>query len=70
MELLSRHFRTRIIELIAQPINLLATIAQRGNGLIDQIKQRTDVEIIEVTRKNRDQLPEELARKIKLQLEK
>ena len=70
MELLSRHFQTRIIELLAQPINLLATIAQRGNGLIDQIKQRTDVEIIEVTRKNRDQLPEELARKIKLQLEK
>jgi nucleoside-triphosphatase len=70
MELLSRHFRTRIIELLAQPINLLATIAQRGNGLIDQIKQRSDVEIIQVTLKNRGELPQELARKIKIQLGK
>jgi nucleoside-triphosphatase len=70
MELLSRRFRTRIIELLVQPINLLATIAQRGNGLIDQIKQRSDVEIIQVTLKNRHQLPGELAQKIKIQLGK
>ena len=70
MELLSHRFRTRIIELLAQPLNLLATIAQRGNGLIDQIKQRSDVEIIQVTRENRGELPEELAQRIKLQLGK
>jgi nucleoside-triphosphatase len=70
MELLSRHFRSRIIELLAQPTNLLATIAKKGNGLIDQMKRRSDVEIIEVTRKNRDDLPAELARKIKIELGK
>jgi nucleoside-triphosphatase len=77
MELLSRPFRTQIIELLAQPTNLLAqptnllaTITKRGNGFVDQIKHRSDVEIIEVTRKNRDDLPEELAQKIKIQLEK
>jgi nucleoside-triphosphatase len=70
MELLSRHFRSRISELLAQPTNLLATIAKKGNGLIDQMKRRSDVEIIEVTRKNRDDLPDELARKIKIELEK
>jgi nucleoside-triphosphatase len=70
MELLSRRFRSRIIELLAQPTNLLATISKKGNGLIDQIKRRIDIEIIEVTRKNRDELPEELARKIKIQLRK
>jgi nucleoside-triphosphatase len=70
MELFSRHFRNRIIELLAQPTNLLATIAKRGKGFIEQIKGRTDVEIIEVTRKNRDELPEELARKIKIALGK
>jgi nucleoside-triphosphatase len=70
MELLSRHFRSRIIELLAQPTNLLTTIAKKGNGLIDQMKRRSDVEIIEVTRKNRDDLPDELARKIKIELEK
>lgn len=70
MELLSRQFRIRIIELLAQPTNLLATITRKGNGFIDQIKRRSDVEIIEVTRKNRDELPEELAGKIKIQLGK
>jgi nucleoside-triphosphatase len=68
MELLSRQFRIRIIELLAQPTNLLATITKKGNGFIDQIKRRSDVEVIEVTRRNRDELPEPLARKIKIQL--
>jgi nucleoside-triphosphatase len=70
MELLSGQFRIRITELLATPTNLLATITKKGNGFVDQIKHRRDVEIIEVTRKNRDQLPEELARKIKIQLRK
>jgi nucleoside-triphosphatase len=70
MELLSRSFRNRIIELLAQPTNLLATIAKRGRGFIEQIKGRTDVEIIEVTRNNRDELSNELARKIKIELGK
>jgi nucleoside-triphosphatase len=70
MELLSRHFRRRITDLLAQPINLLATIAKRGRGFIEQIKGRNDVELIEVTRNNRDELPEELARKIRIALGK
>jgi nucleoside-triphosphatase len=59
-----------MIELLAQPTNILATITKRGDGFIDQIKRRSDVEIIEVTPKNRDELPEELARKIKIRLGK
>jgi nucleoside-triphosphatase len=70
MELLSRHFRGTIIELLAQPTDLLATIAKRGRGFIEQIKGRTDVEMIEVTRNNRDELPEALARKIRIALGK
>ena len=68
MELLSRQFRIRIVELLAQPTNLLATITKKGNGFADQLKRRSDIEIIEVTRKNRDELPDELARKIRIQL--
>src|SRR6266545_106753 len=68
MELLSRPFRSRIIELLAEPTSLLATIAKKGNGLLDQMKRRSDVKVIEVTRKNRDELPEALARKIKIEL--
>jgi nucleoside-triphosphatase len=64
MELLSGRFRGKIIELLGQPINLLATLSKKGDGLIDQIKRRRDVEIIEVTCKNRDELPKELFRKM------
>jgi nucleoside-triphosphatase THEP1 len=68
MELLSREFRTRITDLLAQPTNLLATIAKKGKGFVQQIKARNDIELIEVTRTNRDQLPDKIARKIKEEL--
>ena len=68
MELLSREFRTRITDLLAHPTNLLATIAKKGKGFVQQIKARNDIELIEVTRTNRDQLPDKIARKIKEEL--
>jgi nucleoside-triphosphatase THEP1 len=40
MELLSRQFRRRINELLAQPTNVLATITKTSNGFIDQLKRR------------------------------
>jgi hypothetical protein len=45
--------------------SLLATIAERGNGFIDQVKCRSDVEIIEGHGENRERLPEKVVRKIK-----
>jgi nucleoside-triphosphatase len=68
MELLSREFRTRITDLLAEPTNLLATIARKGKGFVAQIKARNDIELIEVTRTNRDRLPDKIARKIKAAL--
>ena len=65
MELLSREFRSKIIDLLAQPVNLLATIAKKGRGFIEQLKSRNDIELIEVTPHNRDQLVTEIERKIK-----
>jgi len=70
MELLSDQFRDSIIDLFEQRTNLLATIAKKGNGFIDRIKRRSDAEIVEVTRKNRDELPDELARKIRIRFGK
>jgi nucleoside-triphosphatase len=70
MELLSRKFRDRIIDLLAQPTNLLATIARRGKGFVEQIKSRNDIELIEVTRKNRDPLREEIQQRIRTALGK
>ena len=64
MELLSPKFRKGVVDLLARPANMLATIAEKGRGFVDQIKGRNDVELLEVTRENRDRLPEELAEKI------
>ncbi|HWO43177.1 MAG TPA: NTPase [Candidatus Eisenbacteria bacterium] len=70
MELFSPLFRTRIIELLDRPANLLATITKHGNGFVAQIKRRSDVELIEVTRANRDALAQALARAIRSRLER
>lgn len=64
MELLSRRFRDKLVDLLARPANLLATIAKKGKGFIEQIKGRNDIELIEVTRDNRDRLPSEIAARI------
>lgn len=64
MELISRAFRDKLIDLLARPVSLLATIAKKGKGYIEQIKGRNDVEIIEVTRENRQRLPREIAARI------
>lgn len=61
MELLSRRFRDKLVDLLAQPVNLLATIARKGRGFIEQIKGRNDIELIEVTRENRNRLPDQIA---------
>ena len=65
MELLSPSFRNKVIDLLARHSNLLATIAKKGKGFIEQIKGRNDIELIEVTCENRDHLAEEIARRVK-----
>ena len=64
MELLSPRFRNKVVDLLAQPSNLLATIAKKGKGFIEQLKARNDIELIEVTRENRDRLVGEIAGRI------
>ena len=68
MELLSQRFRHKVIDLLARPSNLLATVAKKGKGFIEQIKGRNDIELVEVTRENRNHLAEEIARRIKKEL--
>jgi nucleoside-triphosphatase len=64
MELISRAFRDKLIDLLARPASLLATIAKKGKGYIEQIKGRNDIEIIEVTRENRERLPRQIVARI------
>lgn len=68
MELFSQKFRNKLIDLLARSSNFLATIAKKGKGFIEQIKGRNDVELIEVTRANRDHLVEEITMRIKREL--
>ncbi|HWP58059.1 MAG TPA: NTPase [Candidatus Acidoferrales bacterium] len=68
MELLSPRFRSSLIDLLARPTNLLATIAKRGKGFLEQIKGRNDIDLVEVTRENRDRLPEQIAARIEREL--
>lgn len=68
MELLSRRFRDKLVDLLARPVHLLATVAKKGKGFIEQIKGRNDIEIIDVTRENRSRLPGEIAARIRKEL--
>ncbi|MCP4748246.1 MAG: NTPase [Desulfobacteraceae bacterium] len=56
MELFSNRFHTLIRNILSTNKMLLATIALHGKGLIEQIKQRPDVHLLEVTGNNRENL--------------
>ena len=58
MECLSQRFIGAMQELLNSRTLVVAAIAQRGGGLIAEAKQRKDTELWEVTRANRDELPE------------
>lgn len=58
MELFSNLFRRLVRDVLSSDKQVLATIALGGDGFISQIKQRQDVRLFEVTRDNRDRLPE------------
>lgn len=56
MECFSRRFIRAMQRLLDDPRPLVATVALRGSGFIDEVKRRDDVEIWEVTRDNRQEL--------------
>ena len=56
MELFSRKFRDLVRDILNSDIQMLATVAMKGGGLIRETKQRPDVHLCEVNRHNRDRL--------------
>ena len=54
MECFSEKFQRLLIELLDSEKWVIATIAFQGTGLINEVKQRDDVKIYEITEKNRD----------------
>ena len=64
MELLSHPFRERLIETLDSTCSTLGTIALKGTGLIKRIRQRPDVQLFTLTKKNRSSLGGEVLRKL------
>lgn len=58
MECFSARFVAAMRRLLDDPRPVVATVAARGGGLIAQAKARPDVELLEVSVRNRDQLVE------------
>jgi len=55
MECLSGKFVAAVRRLFASEKSVLATVAQKGSGLISQVKQSPGVRMFSLTRQNRDQ---------------
>ena len=70
MECFSRRFIDNVMLLLGGPKTLLATIALKGEGFIQQVKRRPDCRLVTVTRENRDRLPDELASELQGKLQK
>jgi nucleoside-triphosphatase len=64
MECFSRRFQAIVRRLLDSDAHMLATIAVRGRGLISEVKQRPDVELLELTAGNRDSLADEIVRRL------
>jgi nucleoside-triphosphatase len=58
MELFSNRFRSLIHDVLNSDKQVLASIALKGKGFIREIKQRSDIHLLEVTLGNREHLPE------------
>ena len=61
MECLSVRFQKILKEILDSEKCMIATIALKGSGLIAEIKERTDVKLFEITKKNRDSLLKEIS---------
>jgi nucleoside-triphosphatase len=62
MECFSSPFVEAVKRLLDGSKPVVATVAIRGGGFIAQVKSRPDAEIWQVTRQDRDELPQRLAR--------
>lgn len=60
MELFSRRFKDTLIRCLDSPKSVLATVMLRPHPFTDQLKQRSDVKLLEVTLENRHRLVNEL----------
>ena len=65
MECLSEAFEGCVGEILTSHKMLVGTVAQRGGGLIEEIKGREDIAIFELTPKNREVLVQRIRAKLR-----
>ena len=58
MECMSSRFVSAVRRLLDSTAIVVATIGKKGGGFMDEVKQRNDVELWELTHDNRDDVPE------------
>ncbi len=64
MELFSKKFKEQLLNCIEKG-NVIATITKKGGGIfVENIKNREDVELIELTKDNRNLMVDEILKKI------
>jgi nucleoside-triphosphatase len=64
MELASHAFRDAVSRLFEEPVALVATVHVARHPFTDALKRRPGVELVEVTVRNRDDLPQRLAARL------
>lgn len=69
MELFSRKFREIVKRSFDMPRPIVAVIMLKSNPFADALKQRGDVELVEITTLNRDSIPSVIAAKVRSCLE-
>ena len=60
MESFSLKFNTLLCQILDADTSVIATVAQKGAGIIGKIKQRPDIKLFKMTRDNRESLPEDI----------
>jgi nucleoside-triphosphatase len=60
MEVMSARFRHAVLDALKSEAQLVGTIHERSAPFTDRVKSRSDVEVIAVTRDNRDALVEQI----------
>jgi nucleoside-triphosphatase len=64
MEVLSQSFRRAVLKAFDSDAQVMSTIYSRSAPFTDHIKDRPDVELVVVTRENRDALPGQILAKL------
>jgi nucleoside-triphosphatase len=64
MECFSDQFKKLLKEILDSKKWVMATIALMGSGLIAEVKERQDVQLFEITKKNRDSLFSEILKEV------